>query len=500
MENAKSRSLLAIINAALTEDGTLPQDFSLPDEENSSGLRFADGASDGIGIYHIGAPQITNEIRESIKSAVDAASHRDTERAEELFRALSEKISAIRAIDELQSYIIENKDSLSAPDLYDCAAKLMVNSSNRECVKFGMSILELFNIEDNKPLANAVETLGQSDEFTIFSLFIMSRWKNANEHIFALAKRVHGWGRIHAVERLEPETDEIKSWLLREGVNNDVLPPYSALPCWKKSGAEEILQNPDLSDEDFMAIARIIDALLDEGPCAGISAIENHEQILAEFLNIAKTRTLTINEYVIIRNIRITFEDNPEITDLCQSILNTDNCRESLKSNITAVGAVALAKDLGIDFKDDIVSFLETDFGKGCYLCGELMDDSHRARTIDIFREKLPFDKLLATPSGIQPLGEDFQIHNQLNTIVQELRNYPLEGTDLIEFSLKCGPVRDRILALNALQSWVNIRKTPLETLLPEIFHIIQRSIRIEPDNNVRDKMEKLLNGEFDND
>lgn len=497
----KSKSLYEIIFEAY-KDGELPRDFSLPDEKNSSGLRFADGAMDGISLYHIGAPQITDEIRESIKSAVDAASHRDIEHAEELFRVLGEKIPAIRAIDELQSYIIENKDSLNAPDLYDCAARLMVTSSDRECVKFGMSMLELFNIEDNKTLTSAVELLGQCNEFTIFSVFIMSRWKDANERIFALAQRVHGWGRIHAVERLEPKTDEIKSWLLREGVNNDVLPVYSALPCWEKSDAETLLQNNDISDEDFTAIGKILSEMMDEGPCKGISALENGEEIIIDFLNKSKARTLSIDDYITVLYIYDTCEcneyDNPKITSLCNEILDTERCRElvrtAVKNDDVSKGAIDLAHKLRIDCKDDLMRLLENDFDNKTYLCHQLMDDDHHAKTIEIFRSHLPFESLLDAANE-----DNAVLHGKLYAIVQNLANYPLEGTDLIEFCLKCSPVRDRIIALNTLQNWVNLRQTPLETLLPETFHIIQRSIRIEPDNNVRRKMENLLNGEIDN-
>lgn len=498
MEQEETQSLLQIISHAIGEDGTLPRDFSLPPVSDAK-IPFADGASDGIGIYHMGAPEITDEIREGIKSAVTAASDEDFDRAEELFKALSEKISAIRAIDELQSFIIENRDSLNAKNLYNCAVHLMTESTDRECVKFGMSMLELFNIEGNEKLMKAVELIGQSDEFTIFAVFIMLRWENANESIFALAQRVHGWGRIHAVERLEPETDEIRRWLLLEGMNNDVLPAYSALPCWEKSGAAELLRNPDLSDEDFTGIANLIDALLDEGPCTGISAVENNSEILAEFLNTAQSRTLSIDEYVIIRNIRVKFEDeNPDLSAKCSQILNTEICRECVRNAEKSGSVIPLAKELGIDFKDEVMRQLETDFGKFYYLCGELTDDQHRAKTIEIFRKNLPLGELKTTPTDEFPIGEKFQIHNRLDCIVQELESYPLEGVNLVETALQCAPAGTRNCALRVLQSWVNIRKTPLETLLPEIYKLIQSLVNNEPNDSARERMEKLLNGEID--
>lgn len=492
----ETKSLYDIIHDS-SENSTLPRDFSLPPESDAK-IPFSDGARDGIALYHMGAPEITDEIREGIKSAVTAASDEDFDRAGELFKALSESISAIRAIDELQSFIIENRDSLDARNLYNCAVHLMTESADRECVKFGMSILELFNVEDNEKLMKAVELIGRCNEFTIFTIFIMSRCKNANERIFTLAQRVHGWGRIHAVEHIEPETDEIRRWLLHEGVNNDVVPAYSALSCWEKSGAAELLHNPDLSDEDFKAIANLIDALLNESPCAGISAVENNTEVLSEFLNIAQSRTLSINEYVIIRNIRVKFEDeNSEIVAKCSEILTTENCRECVRNAEKTGIVIPLAEELGIDFKDEVMRQLETDFGKNFYLCWGLMGDEYRAKTIEIFRKNLPLGELKTTPTDEFPIGEKFQIHNRLDFIVQELESYPLEGVDLVETALQCAPAGTRNCALRVLQSWVNIRKTPLETLLPEIYKLIQKLVNNEPKDSARERMEKLLSGEI---
>ena len=55
--------------------------------------------------------------------------------------------------------------------------------------------------------------------------------------IFEIAKNVYGWGRVHACWFLEPETREIKQWFLTEGVDNGVMPPYTALMAWLCSSA-----------------------------------------------------------------------------------------------------------------------------------------------------------------------------------------------------------------------------------------------------------------------
>ena len=93
----------------------------------------------------------------------------------------------------------------------------------------------------------------------------------------------HGWGRIHAVEHLKPDTEEIRHWLLTEGTINSVTNSYSALTCWYKSQAESILFGQP-TPEEYKGITILIEGLLNEGPVQGISALKNAEQVLQRFL------------------------------------------------------------------------------------------------------------------------------------------------------------------------------------------------------------------------
>ena len=102
--------------------------------------------------------------------------------------------------------------------------------------------------------------------------------------ILDLAKRVHGWGRIHCVKFIEPENDEIKHWLLMNGIDNSVLKEYSALEVFEKIDVPDMLDRTDLSSEEAKAVLDIIDSMLVEGPVAGISAVESPSDLLAKVL------------------------------------------------------------------------------------------------------------------------------------------------------------------------------------------------------------------------
>lgn len=227
-------------------NGALPRDFSLPSEE--TGIRFADGAMDGIAIYHMG------------RQAPDTA-------------AMQQMIPA---------QILEHQEVYSADNLFETALYLVRYSKDREAVKFGLSMLGVF-VMDVEAQKDVVRTLGLSDEFTLFAVWNMMNWEDPAEEIFRLCKKVHGWGRIHALERLDPVTEEIRAWILKEGVKNDVLPAYSAYTAWEKAGVRERLYGP-LEREDYAAIGRIFQALLDEGPVRGISLIEDAEECIHQYI------------------------------------------------------------------------------------------------------------------------------------------------------------------------------------------------------------------------
>lgn len=501
MSDNGQQSLYEYIKTAiepLNETGGLPK-FSLPPDTSSS-LPFADGAKDGIAMYHMGNPGSSDETRALMKDAVQTASEGKHKEAERLFAELGRSASALSLIDELQDHIIENRETIPANELCNFAVYATTRTSDRECVKFALSILELLNIEDNERIRDIVTLLGLSDEFTLFSVFVMSRWSGGNENIVYLARNTRGWGRIHAIERLKPDTPELRQWLLREGVHNTVLPAYSALTCWNKSGAAELLRSPEeLSDEDFHGLRDIIDALLDEGPCAGISEVDNSDEILALFLKRAGGRTLDIDDYEVIRNIRLHDEENDVIATLSDGLLNTEKCRECVKLAVKEGKSIGLAKNLGIDCSADILELLETDIEKNAHLCGHLLDDDeYRAKVIAAFREKLPLGEMKAAPTTGLCLGQEFKKEQALDFIVQHLGNFPCEGADLIETALQCAPSRNRSMALNALQGWVNSKQTPLEALHPEMYALLRSLKDGEPGDKLRERMEKLISGEID--
>lgn len=315
------------------ENGALREGFSLPEPEDGRQIRYADGAMDGIALYHMPRAQMDEAGMDLMSRAVRSAAAGNHEEADLDFARLGKIMRAVSVIDQLQSYIMENADQLPTEEVFQSALYLMVNSTDRESVKFGLSIMELFaDVEEE--IREIIRTLGLSDEFTIFSVWNMLKWENGNQEIFNLIRKVRGWGRIHALQRLKPETPEISEWILLSGIDNDVMAAYSALPAWTKADVYRRLRKP-MSQEEFEAIGRILQALLDEGPVAGISRVLHVSEDIMRYLSLADEFDLGIEEYETIQALQRWAESEevsqPEIAGRCAEILASEKCRRAME-------------------------------------------------------------------------------------------------------------------------------------------------------------------------
>ena len=262
MAEDMKRSLYRCISDAVI-DGRLPHGFSLPKEEEGEKIKWADGAKDGVGMYHFGIPTMKDEDRDLMIQAVMASGEGKKEEAEAAFSDLGKKTQALYVIDPLQEFIMGNTDQIDPEKLFDVASHLLYQSQDRECVKFGLSMLELLSTDKDEDIKYAVRTIGLSDEFTLFALYVMMRWTDKDQEIFDLAQHVYGWGRIHAIERLDPVNEEIRKWILKEGIKNDIMPAYSALTCYEKAGVEAFLFG-ELSEEDYPCVRDIMYGLMED--------------------------------------------------------------------------------------------------------------------------------------------------------------------------------------------------------------------------------------------
>ena len=279
-----SKSLCELIATSRTPEGVLPRHFCLPREESSKGPAFADGALDGITMYHTAPAFLNSPDKKELGRLITLAADGSYSEAEEGFAAFCEEHRALVIIDDLQKYIVNHERKLDPDALFEFAVNMLLESGDRECVKVALSILELFDVYDNDALADTIRIVGLSDEFTLFSAYLMRSWPQAEEELLELAKRVRGWGRVHCVDLMTAENEETRKWLFFNGVDNDVMPAYSAWAVYDKARVEEIIEREDLSYEEIHAILMLTEGLMDEGPVSGLSRMNKPREYLKKVL------------------------------------------------------------------------------------------------------------------------------------------------------------------------------------------------------------------------
>jgi len=318
----KDLSIFELIKTSIQNNGELPEDFKLPPKD-PNGVPWADGALDGVFMYHTVGKE---EDIEALKKIVFQISEGKFEEAQTNLDKLD--FSMVSRTNSLLSWIIQEQKQINLNNLYEFASSRLVTTKNIEVIKFCLSVLAIMNVETDAETIEKVKILALSDEFTLYCLNIFVKLENSNEEIFEIAKKVKGWGRVHSIGYLEATNDEIKEWILEEGCHNYVLPAYTAYTCAKKINLVEILNEDKISNKKFNDISYLMNALLDESAITGISALEDRELLIERYLEKAKTLASTEEDYEAVKLIKEYVEDNEEIDKkfikICDDILNSN--------------------------------------------------------------------------------------------------------------------------------------------------------------------------------
>ena len=318
----KDLSIYELIKNSIQTNGELPEDFKLPPKD-PNGIPWADGAMDGVYIYHTVRKE---EDIEALKSIVFQISEGKFEEAQTNLDKLD--FSMVSRRHSLLNWIVQEEEKINLNNLYEFATLQLTTSKNIELIKFCLSVLAIMNVETDAETIEKVKILALSDEFTLYCLNIFVKLENSNKEIFEIAEKVKGWGRVHSIGYLEVTNDEIKEWILEEGCHNDVLPAYTAYTCAKKINLIEMLNEDKISNKKFNDISYLMNALLDESAITGMSALEDRELLIERYLEKAKTLASTEEDYEVVRLIKEYVEDNEEIDKkfikICDNILNSN--------------------------------------------------------------------------------------------------------------------------------------------------------------------------------
>ncbi len=341
-------------------DGKLPHAFTLEKITAPNQIGFMPGAMDGVGVFHAGVGnqrKLVRKIVRLLKKYFRTADERHIAKIEATF----DEIRTISIVDKILNQFRNAYRDIRPNKMVDLCIQLITTSDNLELVKLGIALLGIFDLSHSNSAVEAITTLALYEDFTLYSVVTASNWSKGNEIIFQMAKGVMGWGKIHAVEHLKPETEAIRTWLLCSGCENGVMNAYLGLVCAVNGNLISALRKDSMDNELFDGVAIIIDALINEEPCMGISEYEHAQEALKQFLCHAKRQARSIEHLWHILNLRdwaknaeIGYED--ELRVLCDEIISGTNWEEKItaaikrrQDKIEFFYACSAASRLGID-------------------------------------------------------------------------------------------------------------------------------------------------------
>lgn len=287
-------------------------DSRLPDEDvylsilfgknksDSEIVHFTHGATEGICVFHSTITKVHQDYGQKVFDAlIKIKSLHDTEGILNFYQRITlsphtpyRYIHMVFSLLDQYFSAASRKNSFSKELLHEMAIWLVCQAPDRDAVKVGLSLLGHCDQPEDFQLLNF---FGLHEEFTLhvaMSLIDRLSFEEAMEPLWSLAKKVHGWGRIHLVTRLyQFDHPDLKKWFIQEGYKNNILADYVACDCAIYGEMKEILQQKTIEPELFKGAGEIIATLIRR---AIEDKTETHFNSIFEYGGY----TIAINEYV----------------------------------------------------------------------------------------------------------------------------------------------------------------------------------------------------------
>jgi len=469
----------------------------LPDETDEN--IWAPGAQDGVLTHHWGGRADPAKV-ERLTAALTEAVARHGDRDSAAFDTLYETAREVQVISLVDDVLAAARSSGIDPgDCYDVAFTLATEGRHREPVKLGMALLGLFDAGHHR---DELMTLGRHDEFTLFAAVALENREGdgAEADLWELARNVRGWGRVHVVERLAGTTDpRLRNWILREGFRNEVMDAYLAGIAAETGGlADALAGDPD--DDLLDAACDILTALAHkDGPMQGMPAYAEGERATALFLGHMSTRARELRHFLTVHELRAYAESEwPHLTPRCAEILDrplwADLARRELASTDSATFSRAnwVCGILGVPTLPALLNRLRTVdpldshawFDAARHAGPDEIDE-----VVALACELLPLADIATGPGTETGLGTAWVPHTCLDFLLPELGKWPGRGVPLVLAGLASPVVRNRNMAIRALDGWGR------DAWPAEIRQAVATALTREPDDDVRTRLQALLDG-----
>lgn len=488
-----------------------PNLFELPDEKREPNkVHFAAGAWDGILSHHMASDaakqaERAGKIEQALERLLLASNDQNLK---ELYEAVTSD-SFCPVADELAQRFVE-RILIYSEEMAATARYFLVGADHREATKFGIILLGVAGDSSDVKL---LETVAGHDEFSLFAAVALTLLVDDPEQlIWRLAQRVHGWGRVQLVERLDGTSNpEIQDWMLREGFRNSIMDNYLAEICARTGRLHEVLQQPAVDAQLLDSAADLLAALIEGGPSAGIDDYENAQEALQGYLShLSQSHDPRLAHFLTVDQILQFLNDEPSwekrlaqgwsvevrqrLRTICEKILRREtwqskvhqglHSEDRLKFHIADMAASRLGRNTWeIHFK----KLHQTPFGDHWFRLMQLTDESNIDQVLAFAAKVIPLQKIATGPADSLGFGQEFEAHTALDWILQGLSRFPERGWPFITAGLQSPVVRNRNAALTALLAW------PRERWPEDAFSLLHQASSTEPDKTLKGRLAQAI-------
>ncbi|MFB4282644.1 hypothetical protein ACBJ59_45625 [Nonomuraea sp. MTCD27] len=419
------------------------------------------------------------------------------------FAALHERLSqgsALAICDDLIRELASRKVPVSRA--YEAGRWLAEHGTHREATKIGIVLVGACGGEPDREL---LLLLGTLEEFTLYAAVALLRTQPDRQRaVYELARRVTGWGRIHAVERLEGCDDpEVRAWLLREGFRNDIMNAYLAPLAATTGDLYSALLDPEPDEALVDGAGGILAALVtgEGGPVSGISAYDDAVPALDRYAGLAETRTATLRRLggllTILEGLRRPPSDgygwrDGDLAALRRRYEEVVGQRRWSELALAGVAdpaaedfgsALHCATRLGLPVLPQVMARLRVD-PRDSFAWYEVTRLAEPTVLVELAEELLPMDSLANGP-GDRIFGDGHE--RALEPVVEKLGSSPGTGLSLLRVALRNRVVRLRRSAVRVLAAWPDV---PGEAVA-----WVRAAYEVEPDEELRGDMRAFLAG-----
>jgi hypothetical protein len=487
-------------------------------KRNENELGRVAGALDGVTGHHFNRAD-NDHIRNRTRPIVEALARLLKLSSEENVSAVCKELQGdtlLSIADALQEQIKSTllKNATRKSRVAEVGRYFTTRASDRESTKFGILLLELSGEGSDQPV---LETVALHDEFTLYAALALCKLSSDPENIlWQLAQRVHGWGRVQVVERLDgTENPSIRAWMLRDGFRNDIMDEYLAGICARTGKLHDALSAIDVDRALLDGAAGIIKALLCGGPADSIDDYPEGSIAIQEYLRHATRMTdLSLEHLLCAGRLRYFLSEvagwddryskgwtpaaRDEMLSACVELMGRPDWKVKINGalrspdNRVFYEADAAAQVLNIDTREIHFARVRSEPLKSSswYRLLQQTNENQIEEILSFATGVLPLDEIATGPADSMGLGERYAAHSALDWILQDLKRFPGHRWQFIRIGLQSPVTRNRNMALNALLEWPR-RSWPEQA--PSLLVSLREA---EPNKKFRERLQSVLASE----